>query len=941
MFTRTALSASLLAAFATSTLAQSPAVAPLPEIKSLERVEVTGSRIKRIDTETSQPVFTLSREAIQAQGLSSLGDVLKNLPQAVSTMNSGVNFGGNGEARLSLRNLGDNRTLVLVNGRRWVGGTGLGGAVDLNTIPTAAVERIEVLKDGASVIYGSDAIGGVVNIILRKDLEGLELNTYAGAYQQGDGARKAFDLTWGASGERWRAMAGLGYVNESALGAGARSISSEPVAGTGTALGSPYTPGGTFAVCNGPWDRVNGWCDAGESRPDGRPGTFTYDAGQSGVNWRARTDADLYNYTPSQYLRTPQERTSLFGHLAFDLTPETQLQLQGTWNRRLSSQRFAAAPVILGTYGDKEAAWVTAISKDSLYNPFGLDISDIRRRITEAGPRDRRQDVTTVAVSAQLDGKVDWGGRPYGWNAGITLGRSRMVQNDTGEFSLPALNAALGPSMLDASGQPVCVATAGDIGSVIPGCVPMNLLGPGSVTPDMLRGTLLSTQARRGYSLAMAYGGLSGSLFDLPAGPVRFASGLEYRRESGFDRPDARVVAGQVSVGASTPTEGGFNVAEAFAELDVPLVKDLPAAKAVNLSLGGRYSHYSNFGSTTNAKAGLTWRVNDGLLLRGSWSQGFRAPSILELYLGRSDAYPRLADPCASNSDSQYASLSDAQKARCHAQGVPVGGYAQDGAQVLATLGGNPGLKPETSVSKTLGFVASPAAVRGLDFSVDWWSISLRNVIGALSAQETVDKCIKDGNDEACKAYTRATGGSLDSLYSGAANFASVDASGIDFGLNYRFPRSSYGQFALAWDSTLLRRYEWDRDGINRVGTYSTVDGNQWRLRSNAALRWSRGLWGAHWGLRYFSAQTEACTLPSSYKNLCSDPEGNKNVLGATVYHDVSAWWRTPWNGRITFGVNNLLGRNPPTAYSADANSFDAAYDIPGRFFYLRYSQRF
>ena len=208
------------------------------EEATLGRIEVTGSRIKRVDSETSQPVFSMSREDIKAQGLTSVGDVIQNITSNGSALNSTFNNGGNGETRVSLRNLGSARTLVLVNGRRWPGGTGLGGAVDLNTIPTAAVERIEVLKDGASTIYGSDAIAGVVNVILRKDFDGAEFNSYFGQFDEGDGTRQSYDMTIGSTGDRFIAMFGAAYVKEEPVMAGDRAISAEPVYGTGVAFGS-------------------------------------------------------------------------------------------------------------------------------------------------------------------------------------------------------------------------------------------------------------------------------------------------------------------------------------------------------------------------------------------------------------------------------------------------------------------------------------------------------------------------------------------------------------------------------------------------------------------------------------------------------------------------------------------------------------------------------
>src|SRR5688500_5557687 len=231
--------------------AQDAAAPQEKEATTLDRIEVTGSRIKRTDIETSQPVFTLNRDEIQAQGLTSIGDVIQNLTAQGSTLNTTMNNGGNGETRVSLRNLGSQRTLVLVNGKRWVGGTGLGGAIDLNTIPTAAVERIEVLKDGASTIYGSDAIAGVVNVILRQNFEGAEVNAYLGQFDKGDGTRQSYDFTIGSASDRFTAMLGFGYVKEEPVMAGDREISAEPVYRTGNAFGSGTTPGGRFALCPG------------------------------------------------------------------------------------------------------------------------------------------------------------------------------------------------------------------------------------------------------------------------------------------------------------------------------------------------------------------------------------------------------------------------------------------------------------------------------------------------------------------------------------------------------------------------------------------------------------------------------------------------------------------------------------------------------------------
>ena len=410
LFKRNAMSAAALVCLGTAFSAQVSAQ------ETLERVEVTGSRIKRIDAESSQPIFSLNKEALQASGLSSVGEMIQHISTNGSTLNSTFNNGGNGETRVSLRNLGSGRTLVLVNGKRWVGGTGLGGAVDLNTIPTAAVERIDVLKDGASATYGSDAIAGVVNVILRKNFEGAEFNAYSGQYDKGDGQRKSFDLTVGGSAGNLRAVFGMGYTKEDPVHAGDRAISAEPVYQTGVALGSSTIPGGRFGLCKGTFSSVTGLCTGGESRPGGATGQFTYDPGKAGTDWRAYSAADNYNFAPDNYLVTPQERKSVFGRVQYDISDKVTLSMMAVFNNRRSEQLLAAMPIVLGTGpGAGAIAKTIDISKDSLYNPFGLDVSRVQRRAVETGGRSFNQDVNTSAYNIGLEGAFNVLDRDFSW----------------------------------------------------------------------------------------------------------------------------------------------------------------------------------------------------------------------------------------------------------------------------------------------------------------------------------------------------------------------------------------------------------------------------------------------------------------------------------------------------------------------------------------------
>jgi len=943
------------------------------QTKTLDRIEVTGTRIKRVETETSQPVFSLSRQDIQAQGLTSVGDVIQNLSANGSALNTTFNNGGDGETRVSLRNLGSNRTLVLVNGHRWVGGTGLGGAVDLNTIPTAAVERIEVLKAGASSLYGSDAIAGVVNVILRTDYTGAEANAYIGQFSQGDGTRQSYDFTLGQSGDRFSSMFGASYVKEDPVMAGDRAISSTPIDGTGIVLGSSTIPGGRFALCNGTFSA--GVCTGTEVRPDGTPGQFTYDPGNSGTQWRNRTGADIYNFAPDNYLLTPQERKSIFGRANLQLTDDVSFFVQGSYNNRRSEQLLAAMPIVLGSGpGANTQSKQLFISKDSIYNPFGLDVSRIQRRTNETGGRSFTQSVDTFGLSTGLEGSFNVGDRYFSWDAGMVYARNDENDVTNGLFNVLALKNALGPSMLDpATGQPICVGTPGDATTVIAGCVPLNLLSNGGITQDMLDYSAFVAHDSAGYKMKQYYADVSGDLFQLQGGMLGFAFGVEKRTETGFAQPDALIASGNTTGNAATPTAGGYGVKEAYLEFLIPLLKDVGFAKELSFDIATRYSNYTNFGNTLNSSFGFKWRPIDDLLIRGNWAEGFRAPSILELFQGVADSFPTIGDPCSTTFGGGYNSLTPDQVARCTADGVPVGGYDQGNGQIRISVGGNTDLQPETSTTKTLGFVWSPGFFSGFDVSVDWWQIAIKNAVNTPGGQFILDQCILNGIQSYCDLYERAPNGQIQDLRATNTNIGELRTEGWDLTANYRMPEMAWGKLSFTLDTTYMSSVEQDLDldGVitdadrtgprnrkNLVGQYFQFD-NNWRWRANLMTRWEKGDFGATWFTRFYSAQEEQC--PFGYNDygfgqLCSDPgelvAGSSNSqivdpthasnhIGAVTYHDVSVYWKTPWNGKVTFGVNNLFDKDPPRAFNAFANTFDPQYEVPGRFYYMQYNQKF
>ncbi len=911
---------------------------------NLDRIQVTGSRIKRVDLETSQPVFTMSREQIQAQGQTSIGDIIQSISTNGSTLNSTYNNGGNGETRVNMRNLGSNRTLVLVNGRRWIGGTGLGGAVDLNTIPSAAVERIEVLKDGASTIYGSDAIAGVVNIILRQNFDGAEANAYFGQYDKGDGNRESYDFTIGSTGDRWHATLGVGYVKEEPVWAGDRKISAVPTYGALPNTGnSSTTPDGRFGFYGQTGLDDDGNPVYGSTRPNGAEGYFV--TGNGGSTWRNYTSADSFNHAPGNLLITPQERTSLFADAGLSITDNVRFKSTVTYNERKSEQILAAMPIVLGRAAPGTNGANIVISKDNIYNNTGRDIDYIQYRATETGGRIYKQNVKTYAFNGGFEGDFEVNDRFWSWEAGMFYGKNDQTDITTGFFNISALRSALGPSFIDAGG----VARCGTAGNVIDGCVPMNMLsGKGSMTPEMIKYASFTAHDVYGYEQKTYYANVGGELFDLPGGAFAFSAGFEHRNESGFDDPDGLINSGDTTGNARTATAGGYSLDEAYLELAIPLLSGVTGAQLLDFSVATRVSDYSNFGKTVNSKFGFRWKPINDLMIRGNWSEGFRAPSISELYSGVSDTFENVADPCAGSVEGVP---NPASPAGC--AGIPR--YPQANSQIRTTEGGNPNLGPETSTSKTLGFVYSPSYVQGLDVSLDWWNIKIEGAIYAQDAQEMLDSCYKAGISAVCNLITRDATGQISNMLAVPNNVATMKVEGWDLTLGYRLPETRFGSFNVVWDSTYTSNYSVAdplNPGANRVGQYRSRD-NYWRIRSNLLLGWQMGDFGANAMVRYYSAQTEKCTgsnfTGGNFALLCSDKDriglGGKrdprNAIPSATYTDLSAYWKTPWNGQITLGVNNAFDRDPPKSYTTFANTFDPQYEIPGRFFYMRYNQKF
>jgi len=931
-----------------------PAIAQDQDAEQLETITVVGSRIKRTDIETSQPVFVLERQDLQRTGLTSVGDILQDLSTNGATLNTTFNNGGNGETRINLRNLGSNRTLVLVNGRRWV--TGLGGQVDLNTIPITIVERVEVLKDGASAIYGSDAIAGVINITTRDNYDGAEASAYLGENQEGDGRTELYDFTVGSSTDRASAVVNVSYAKQEPISAGDREISAVPRFG--------FNPNNVFAGASsttpfGIFQR------AGSGQPlltliPGRPGTTAAD-------FRPFSNAtDGFNFAPDNYLLTPQERTGVYAQVRYNITDTVSFRSSLVYNERRSEQLLAAIPFVFGTVGSGLGRF--SVSANNIYNPFGADVVRAQYRNT-AALRSFNQDVDTFYFGGGLDGTFDLLDRSLSWDVNYIYSDNERRDLTFGQFDLNRLAAGLGPSFRDASGTPRC----GTPTAPIAGCVPINIFGgPAGFTQDMVNYASFTEQSTFYYEIVSYTANVTGDLFELPAGPLSFAAGYEYRRNEGFDQPDALTASGASTGNIRQPTRGGFALDEFYAEFNIPVLKDVALAEVLEFGIAARYSDYSNFGDTTNPKFGFRWKPYADLLVRGNYSEGFRAPSISELFTGNSDSFPNLADPCSANNIGVQSAqtVANCRNGIGGLPGTPVG-YQQANQQIRITQGGNVDLGAESARTKTLGLVYSPSFVEGLDLYLDWYNIEITNAIGLRSGQFLVNDCYQTGNVNSCALIRRAADGTILDVRATTQNLSGgTEIEGYDFTVDYRFD-TDFGKFRINWDSTYVSYLgeigQPDRGTVlgpgltafgNQAGVYFDRSPN-WRIRSNIATNWQSGDWGATLTARYVSAVDENCAIVRSTANsigqpelvnqLCSNPGPNgsaqfpiaENQLDDTWYFDVQATWDAPWDGRITGGIRNLLDEDPPLSFSVFANSFDPQYEVPGRFWYVQYSQKF
>jgi iron complex outermembrane receptor protein len=935
------------------TVQQNPAT-PAAQADQKGEIVITGSRIRRNPLDLDAPRVFVDSQDIAKTGLNSVNDVLQRLPSSGGGFNSKFNNSGNlgnppdgggvgaGAAEVDLRYLGSRRVLVLVDGIRYVNGasaSGVPGSTDLNSIPDAAIDRIEVLQDGASAIYGSDAIAGVVNIITKKRQRGFVASAQLSGYKH-DGFTQNYQLSWGNGGSGpLQVVVGGNYVKQKGIFAGDRAISAFPAPyATSCAAGgcSSFLPNGRYIGAIFP----NGGDETLINAPTDTPTI---------ANFRDFVSpADRFNFAPYNYMQIPLERYGVFGNLKYEITPDLHFSVKGIWNRRKSNNQAAPLP-----FGIGPAAGITcvldAISIDATnpYNPFGVTLQSgldpttcangqatpngqasnfdlILRRFVEGGPRRFAQTVDTTYGVATLDGHFNAFNNDWYWDINGVYGNNDAKQTMLGNINSDHLRIALGPLA-------TCNATAG--------CVPFNFFGgAGSITQEMMDWVTFvqhDSSKQRTWDFT---GNLSGKLFELPGGPLGVAMGVEYRRLSGRFDPDPVVAAGFSSDIPAQPTKGKYNVKEAYAELNAPLLANTPGAELLELNAAARISDYSTSGSTTTFKGGVNWKPVKVLRLRGSYAEGFRAPQIGELFGTQSRFDQTISDPCSNDSTAPDNFLNNQTvHDNCVLHGVPANGsYAQANPQISVLVGGNPDLKPETSKSWVFGGVFNPAALPGLSIEYNHYNIKIKGAIAAVDAAVTVNNCEVLNDPAACALVTRAGNGQLTQIVGLLQNIASIQTKGNDFNVSYRTRKTPVGTFGLTWNNTWLEKYVVI---VPITGGTQVIDraGTEVGSPSQGFPKW-KSIGILDWDLANFGA-----TLTGRYVSKLRESDGN--VMKARIFTDVQLRFSPPVFNKmfsLAVGVNNALNTRIPGCNTCDLNNFDPTmYDIPGRFYYARLTAKY
>jgi iron complex outermembrane recepter protein len=969
---RRALILSAVAAAAGPVMAEDQPAAS-EEAAPVQEIIITGSRIKSPNVTAISPITTVSASDITATGLTRTEDILNNLPMVFAGQNSTVANGANGTASVDLRGLGAQRTLVLVNGRRLGPGPGTGSNIsDINEVPAALIERVDILTGGASSVYGADAVAGVVNFVLNTRFQGVRIdagydfyqhhqhNAVAGAVSAAGDALPDKNVDTGF-GKNVAVLIGSNFADDRGNATFFATYDQKAPATEAQYDYSACTLDGKKGgglVCGGSGtsakNGAGGYFQAYATKNNGGKQLFTNTVDGLTGQFRPFTSGDLYNFGPINFYQTPNTRWTAGGFLTFEVNPHVTTYGEVMYARNETTAQIAASGDFLQTaFIPCNDPLLTAQEQGVICSPKNLAAQTpaggptptginmrIGRRSVEGPGRvaSFRSDTDRLVLGVRGDINDAWKYDAYAQRNTVDFSNSNNnyfsnanIFKALDVIPNPAPNAA-GNVAGVAAGAPVCASASN---GTDPTCVPWNIWQPNGVTAAAIKYLSIPLLVEATTTEQVVSGSMTGDLgkygVKLPTADTGFQLNIggEWRGESANFIPDYQSLLGNAAGagGPTAPVAGSFTVREVFTEMSLPLADHQPFADSADVTAGYRYSSYSEGFNTNTYKVGLEWAPVQDIRSRFSYQRAVRAPNIFELYQADAVGLDGSKDPCASPPGTPPA----ASQAQCALTGVTGQEYGNIGSnpasQYNGFLGGNPKLKPETSDTYSAGFVLQPHWVPSLVVSIDYFNIKIKNTIGPIGGDTILQSCIATGLPVYCSAIQRDPNGSLWKSTSGfindvRVNFGSVSTSGIDIKGDYRLPLQSFGSLTFSLEGTKLINLNTqpltNGPSYNCEGLFGVVCGAPnpgWRhvLNTTWSTPWDALDIVVRW--RYLgSAESELLT---SYPALTGKALPDTAHIPAYNYIDLSAMFNLYKGIRLQLGVNNIADKDPPIISSS------------------------
>ncbi|KGB55344.1 TonB-dependent receptor precursor [Sphingopyxis sp. LC81] len=927
---------------------------------------VTGSRLQRTDLTAPSPITVVGQEDVQLSGNLTLEKTMNEFPQLASGNTSTVNNGGGaGVLTANLRGLGETRTLTLVNGRRFIPANA-NGSVDLTSIPDALIKRVEVITGGASAVYGSDAIAGAVNFILDDSFEGLQMSAQAGISDRGDAASKKIDITFGADlgGGRGNVAISGAWAKQDPITQADRPFGRVPLAEINGAL--VYSGSGNIPGTRVPLSQAQRNALVGVNMTPSGPCTSITGIrfGAGGTPLPYCQPEDTYNYAPFNLLQRPLERINFSALAHYDVTDHITAYAEAFFvnarnNSKLAPDSFtpvtpgaASSTLLVPNYATSASLSPAVrnffINNRALFDADGDGTAAVvggGRRADELGTRDSFFERQSYAITTGLRGDFDIGKQTWRWDAFYQYLRNRTDTRAEGVINQTRLSLGL-DSIVNGAGQVVCR-------SGVPGCVPVSIFGLGSISPQA--GVYL-TPTRTSHDIferQVAGASLSGTLFDLPAGPVAVAVGAEYRKDSYQSTPSAMDLNKEYGAASNNALAGSFDVKEIFGEIRIPILSDTPFFDTLAIEGAARYSDYSTVGGVFTWKAGGEWAPVSWVRIRGAYNSAIRAPNINELFSAVGQGFTGGTDPCARPNLTGTDPRSQQLRDFCVAQGVPAGDIAtftQATLGLTQETGGNPNLTEEKSKTYTIGAVISPPFIPRLNITVDYFNVEVKGAITTINAQQTLNDCYTglNANSPTCRSVFRLSSGQIDYVRTNQNNIGALRVRGLDVQGDYTIPLP-----AELGDDAQLRL----------TGVASWLFERSTQVLSTVAPQDCAGFYGAgcSTGTGGFIVPDFKLNLGAAYTSGPLSIRGQARMIGglkvfptvtttniktapATWYFDLTSTFEINDNFTFFAGVDNLFDKMPPilgTTFVGDANVDVSLYDTLGRRYFAGVRMKF